>query len=190
MDHSYGKAMYDSWKLTCWQKSPTTGKPLPFFWELPAALQERLGALALDLANHDAEAHKKLCESRRTDMSLETVLKNAVKMETQRKQGSGRKTKSVPVEEGRVTVKIETAEDLDREILRGERIKAAAKKLYKQAEEIELAIIKALPLGMMVSLSDGRKAYLKDNFQDKDTGEFKNLNFGHGSVRHYEVEIK
>ena len=64
------------------------------------------------------------------------------------------------------------------------RAKARAKKLYDRADAHLAQIAKTIKVGEEVPLTDdGKKAVLIDNFAGKS------IVWGHGGVRHYDIEV-
>lgn len=62
--------------------------------------------------------------------------------------------------------------------------KARAKKLYDRADALLVDIAKSMKPGEEIPLTeDGKKAVLKDNF------EGKSIVWGHGGVRHFDIDV-
>ena len=70
-----------------------------------------------------------------------------------------------------------------------ELLKAHAKNLYAQVDELQNQLIEKMGIDVPYELSDGRVAKIHNNFVDKD-GNPKNVAWGHGSVRLYELKVK
>lgn len=64
-----------------------------------------------------------------------------------------------------------------------DKITQRAKKLYAQRDQLEAQIMEKMEVGAQATLPDGRTAEMVDNFADK------NLHYGHGPVRRFEVKI-
>lgn len=66
-----------------------------------------------------------------------------------------------------------------------------AKRLYEKKDQLEAQILERMSAGESVTLPDGRKVEVVDNFAgiDKKTGKQKNVCWGHGSVRRFDIQI-
>lgn len=70
-----------------------------------------------------------------------------------------------------------------------ESVTSAAKQLYARRDEIEQRLLKVLRVGDQIALPDNRVVEVVDNFWDKKLQQPKNVCWGHGSVRRFEIDF-